>query len=49
MRRFIYIHGTPYTDKLGEPASVGCIRMSNTDITELYELVPIGTVVEIVD
>ena len=49
MRRFIYIHGTPYTDKLGEPASVGCIRMNNTDITELYELVPIGTVVEIVD
>ncbi len=49
MRRYIYIHGTPYTDKLGEPASVGCIRMNNTDITELYELVPIGTVVEIVD
>ena len=49
MRRFIYIHGTPYTNKLGEPASVGCIRMNNIDITELYELVPIGTVVEIVD
>jgi len=49
MRRFIYIHGTPYTAKLGEPASLGCIRMSNADITELYELVPIGAIVEIVD
>ena len=49
MRRFIYIHGTPYTLKLGEPVSLGCVRMSNVDITELFELVPIGTIVEIVD
>ena len=47
MRRYIYIHGTPYSDRLGEAASLGCIRMSNSDVVELYKLVPLGTVVEI--
>lgn len=47
MRRYIYIHGTPYTEELGKPASLGCIRMSNPAIIELYDLVPPGTVVEI--
>ena len=49
MRRYIYIHGTPYSDKLGQTASLGCIRMSNSDVTELYDLVPLGTVVDIED
>ena len=49
MRRYIYIHGTPYSDKLGEPASLGCIRMGNDDVVELFDLVPLGTVVEIED
>ena len=49
MRRYIYIHGTPYFDRLGEAASLGCIRMSNSDVVELYKLVPLGTVVEIED
>ena len=49
MRRYIYIHGTPYSDRLGEAASLGCIRMSNSDVLELYKLVPLGTVVEIGD
>ena len=49
MRRYIYIHGTPYSDRLGEAASLGCIRMSNSDVVELYKLVPLGTVVEIGD
>lgn len=49
MRRHIYIHGTPYSDKLGEPASLGCVRMGNDDVVELFDLVPLGTVVEIED
>ena len=47
MRRYIYIHGTPEADVLGVPGSIGCIRMSNRDVVELFDLVPVGTVVEI--
>jgi hypothetical protein len=35
MRRYIYIHGTPDTVKLGETGSHGCIRMRNADLLEL--------------
>jgi lipoprotein-anchoring transpeptidase ErfK/SrfK len=48
MRRYIYIHGTPDLVQLGIPGSHGCIRMRNADIIELFELVPAGTVVEII-
>lgn len=34
-KRFIYIHGTNQEQRLGTPASHGCIRMSNRDIMEL--------------
>ena len=37
--RFIYIHGTKHEDKIGSPASHGCIRMRNIDIVDLFELV----------
>ena len=37
--RFIYIHGTKHEDKIGTPASHGCIRMRNSDVVELFELV----------
>ena len=47
MRRFIYIHGSPPTAEMGKPGSIGCIRMRNPDIIELFELVPAGTVVNI--
>ena len=40
--RFIYIHGTNHEDEIGAPASHGCIRMKNTDLIELFELVPEG-------
>lgn len=49
MRRYIYIHGSPDTCSMGEPGSHGCIRMRNADIVDLFELVPAGTPVEIVD
>ena len=47
MRRYIYIHGTPARHKLGAPASIGCIRMSDEDVVELYDMVSPGTVVDI--
>lgn len=47
MRRYIYIHGTPDSEKLGVPGSIGCIRMGNRDLVELFDLVPVGTIVDI--
>jgi lipoprotein-anchoring transpeptidase ErfK/SrfK len=37
--RFIYIHGTKHEDKIGSPASCGCVRMRNADVVELFDLV----------
>lgn len=48
MRRYIYIHGAPDTDPMGEPGSHGCIRMRNADIVKLFDMVPVGTSVNIV-
>ena len=47
MRRAIYIHGSPDRAEMGRPGSHGCIRMRNHDIVELFDLVPVRTVVEI--
>lgn len=47
MRRFIYIHGTPDDQPMGVPLSHGCIRMRNRDVIELFERVPVGTIVDI--
>jgi hypothetical protein len=43
--RYIYIHGTPYHGQLGQPVSAGCVRMANTDIVDLFELVSVDTMV----
>ncbi len=48
-RRYIYLHGTPYRDALGTPASKGCVRLSNDDIIELYERIAPGTEVDLQD
>ena len=45
--RYIYIHGTRHEDKIGTPASCGCVRMRNADVIELFELVAEGTPVVI--
>jgi len=47
--RKIYIHGTPEEGLIGTPASHGCIRMKNSDITELYDLVEKGLYVLILN
>jgi L,D-transpeptidase YbiS len=48
MRRYIYIHGSHELAEMGKPGSIGCVRMRNNDIVELYDLVPPYTPVEIV-
>jgi len=47
MRRYIYIHGSPDSAEMGKPGSIGCIRMRNSDIVELFDLVPPFTEVDI--
>lgn len=47
MRRYIYIHGAPETAEMGKPGSIGCVRMRNADIVELFDLVPAYTVVDV--
>lgn len=49
MRRYIYIHGSPDSAEMGKPGSIGCIRMRNADIIRLFDRVPAGTPVEILE
>jgi len=46
-KRYIYIHGTAEENKIGQPASHGCVRMYNTDVIELFDRVVEGTEVYI--
>ncbi len=46
--RYIYIHGTHEEGLLGKPMSMGCVRMKNKDVIELFKLVKEGTLVSIV-
>ena len=49
MQRYIYIHGTPDTEPMGQPCSHGCVRMRNQDVIELFDLVDVGTPVVILE
>ena len=49
MRRYIYIHGAPDTEPMGEPRSHGCIRMRNADVVMLFDHVSAGCPVEILE
>lgn len=42
------IHSTNEPDSIGKVRSHGCIRMARADVIELYDLVPLGTRVDIV-
>ena len=42
MRRYIYIHGSPDTVEMGKPGSIGCIRMNNGDLLDLFSLINAG-------
>ena len=43
------IHGTIDPDSVGRQATEGCIRMLNSDVVELFTIIPVGTEVTIVD
>jgi lipoprotein-anchoring transpeptidase ErfK/SrfK len=43
----IGLHGTDDVDSIGRDASHGCIRLSNADITELAQILPLGTPITI--
>jgi lipoprotein-anchoring transpeptidase ErfK/SrfK len=43
------IHGTIYPQLIGQSVSGGCIRMKNKDVEELYDIIPVGTKVTIID
>ncbi|SEL21711.1 L,D-transpeptidase catalytic domain [Ectothiorhodospira marina] len=45
--RYIYIHGTDEEGLIGQPASEGCVRMTNADVIELFDTMPEGTLVVI--
>lgn len=46
--RCIYIHGTPQERAIGTASSFGCVRMRSDDVIEVFDAVPIGTVVTII-
>ena len=48
MRRYVYIHGSPDHYEMGIPGSIGCMRMHNRHIVELFDLVPVYAPVEII-
>ncbi len=43
------IHGTVDPESLGKQVTQGCVRMANSEVEELYSIVPTGTEVTIVD
>jgi len=49
MQRYVYIHGTPDSTEMGKIGSHGCVRMRNSEIIELFDLVEVGTSVVIVE
>lgn len=49
MQRYIYIHGTPDSTEMGKIGSHGCVRMRNSEVIELFDLVDVGTPVVIVE
>ena len=43
MRRYIYIHGSPDSAEMSMPGSIGCVRMWNRHIVDLFDRVPAYT------
>lgn len=41
------IHGTNRPESIGQHITLGCVRMYNKDVEELYDMVPFGTMVTI--
>lgn len=47
LERHIYIHGTNREDRIGRPASEGCIRLGNLDMLELFDTIEVGAELEV--
>ena len=43
------IHGTTNPATLGQQVTAGCVRMRNADVEELFDIIPEGTAVTIID
>jgi hypothetical protein len=43
------LHGTNDPSSIGKAVSSGCVRLMNQDVIDLYERVPIGTKVVVLD
>jgi len=48
-QRYIYLHGTNQEDQIGSPVSIGCIRLRNQDIIQLFDMVHVQTPITILD
>jgi UDP-N-acetylmuramate--alanine ligase len=48
LERYIYLHGTNQEAALGRPLSHGCVRLSNDDVTALFDRVREGDLVFVV-
>jgi hypothetical protein len=46
--RYIYVHGTNHEDRIGTPASGGCVQLTNLAMLDLYNRVRLGDWVNIV-
>ena len=44
-QRYIYIHGTHEEGLIGQAASIGCVRMRNADVIELFEKLFVSSLV----
>lgn len=47
--RYIYIHGTDEEGRIGTPASIGCVRMRNDEVIDLFPRLPEGSLVQILE
>ena len=43
------IHGTTEPKELGKQVTQGCVRLCNSDVEELYSIVPVGTEVIVIE
>ena len=49
LSRHIYIHGTNDEERIGRPASYGCIRLRNDDVIQVFDRIPVDTPVLITE
>jgi hypothetical protein len=46
--RYIYIHGTNHEERIGGPASGGCVQLTNLNMLTLFECTRVGDWVNVV-